>query len=179
MRFSKKTAVLALMLASLTAIPLSINAQGKGKGNPNNCPHAVQGPERPAEGQCRMIGLIPDLSPEQQVKVEELRLKHLETTVELKAKLREKEAHLETLAVAQKPDMNAINATIDEIAGIKSGLRKNQMAFRMDVRALLTPEQRVVFDQRASMMKGKGPRGQHPGCGQGPGGMHNRHGMPR
>ncbi|HQG71648.1 MAG TPA: Spy/CpxP family protein refolding chaperone [Tenuifilum sp.] len=98
-----------------------------------------------------------NLTPEQEQKINDLRVKHLKEITPLRNELSEKQAHLRTLESADKPDMAAINKTIDEITSIKAKLMKARVAHRAEVSQLLTDEQRVLFNARGQ--KGKGMRG--------------------
>lgn len=108
-----------------------------------------------------------NLTPEQEQKINDIRVKHLKETTPLRNELREKQAHLRTLESADKPDMAAINKTIDEITSIKAKLMKAGAAHRAEVSQLLTDEQRVIFNTRGKM--GKGMRGQGRNMHGGPG----------
>jgi Spy/CpxP family protein refolding chaperone len=91
---------------------------------------------------------IPDLTPEQDAKIKELRIKHLKEITPLRNEMNEKKARLQTLRSVDKPDMNAINKTIDEIALIKANLMKKREAHRVEISSLLTDEQRVILNSR-------------------------------
>lgn len=100
---------------------------------------------------------IPNLTEAQQKKIDDLMVKHLKEVTPLRNELLEKEARLNTLESADKPDMNAINKTIDEIAALKAQIMKKRVAHRTEVAALLTDEQRVFFNaNRHRMGKGDG-----------------------
>lgn len=110
-----------------------------------------------------------NLTPEQEQKINDLRVKHLKEITPLRNELSEKQAHLRTLESADKPDMAAINKTIDEITSIKAKLMKARVAHRAEVSQLLTDEQRVLFNARGQ--KGMGMRGPRSNmrCGYGMG----------
>ena len=69
----------------------------------------------------------------------------------LKNELGEANAHMKTLMTADKPDLASVNKNIDKISGIKTEMAKIMVKHRLEMRALLTDEQRLKFD----MMKGK------------------------
>ena len=109
---------------------------------------------------------IPDLTDAQQTKLKEMRTAHMKEMMPMKNELKEKQAHLQTLQTADKPDMNAINKEIDEIGVIKTSMAKKHAAFRQEVRKILTDDQRVYFDMHAGQMhkkmmnkKAGGPKG--------------------
>ncbi len=134
----------------LIAILLSMNTNtfaqkgygkcdGTGKGNGN--------------GQGNICNNIPDLTADQQAKIDKLKTAHMKEIQSLRNELSEKEAHLQTLRTADKADMVSINQTIDEISVIKTTMAKSREQHFQDVRGLLTDDQKVVFDSRG---QGKG-----------------------
>ena len=74
--------------------------------------------------------------------------------------LGEAEAHQKTLMSAEKPDVAAINKNIEKIGSLKVEMAKIKAKSHLDMRAQLTEEQRLKFDNvRGKMM--------HNGAGQG------------
>jgi len=144
MKRIKFLTAIALMIG-FTAIANNVLAQrGQGRGMMND-------PERGARmGQC-----ILDLTPEQDAQISELRTKHLKEVTPLRNELGEKRAHLRTLQSADKPDLNAINKTIDEMATLRATIQKKGAAHRAEVASLLTEEQRVNFNAQRHGRKGK------------------------
>ncbi|MEW5844890.1 MAG: Spy/CpxP family protein refolding chaperone [Bacteroidota bacterium] len=141
--------MVVLLLATTTGM-----AQGpRFRGGDGNAMQTV------GKGYCYL-----NLTPEQEQKINDLRVKHLKETTPLRNELREKQAHLRTLESADKPDMTAINKTIDEISTLKAKLMKARAAHRAEVSQLLTDEQRVIFNSRGKMGKGmRGERRNMPG----------------
>ena len=62
---------------------------------------------------------IPDLSEEQQKKIDELMVPHQKEMLMLRNQIQEKKAHLQTLTSADNADMASINKTIDEMGAMK------------------------------------------------------------
>jgi|YNPMSStandDraft_2_1061718.scaffolds.fasta_scaffold22507_2 Spy/CpxP family protein refolding chaperone len=91
---------------------------------------------------------IPDLTDEQKKKIEELEIAHLKEVNLIKAQLKEKHAHLNTLQLAEKPNNSEINKTIDEITSLKNEMMKKHETNRQNIRALLTDKQKVIFDTK-------------------------------
>ncbi len=112
-----------------------------------------------------------DLTEEQQEKIDELRLQCMKNNSSIKNKMMEKMARLKTLTTADDIDMKAINATIDEITGLKSQLMKNKVANKMDIRNLLTDKQKIMFDNQR-MKKGFGKKCKVKGSEHGKGMMY-------
>ena len=55
---------------------------------------------------------------------------------------------ISTLQSQDKPDMDAINKQIEDIASIKTRIAKREAKAHQDVRALLTDDQKVRFDMQ-------------------------------
>jgi len=107
---------------------------------------------------------IPDLTQEQQTKIEGLRTAMVTECLNIKNQIEEKRAHLNTLMTVEQPDMTAINSTIDEMYVLKAQLEKKKVAHIQEIRNILTPEQRLQFDMnhaKRGMGEGMGPG--HPG----------------
>ena len=89
-----------------------------------------------------------DLTEDQETKIEVLRTAHLKEMLQFRNKLNELIAKEQTLTSADKADMKAINANIDEITSVKNKMMKQQAEHHQNVRSLLTEDQRVIFDSR-------------------------------
>lgn len=135
--FSTKNLAIALT-ATLMAFSGNLLAQ-RGMGRMMN-----NDDDSPRYGQCR----IPNLTDEQEAKIDELRTAHLKEVTPLRNQLNEKRARLQTLESAEKADMNEINKTIDEIAQLKANIMKKGAAHRAAVASQLTDEQKVFFNSR-------------------------------
>jgi Spy/CpxP family protein refolding chaperone len=106
---------------------------------------------------------IPDLTEEQQKKIDEFAITHQKKMLQFKNQINEKDAALNTLRTADKADMNAINKTIDEMGAIKIQMMKERENHHQQVRAILTDKQRVIFDSHQGMGKGHGNKGMYKG----------------
>lgn len=93
---------------------------------------------------------IPNLTEEQQSKLKEFRIAHLKEMQTYQNQLGELKAKEHTLATADKPDIKAINANIDEITKVQNQMMKSKASHRQQVRALLTEEQKLWFDTHKS-----------------------------
>lgn len=170
----KMIAALALIL--LMVLATNIFAQ-RGRGfAPRNERSMKEREEREFRepGICRNL---PGITQEQSDKMDAIRLQSMKENQQLRNQLGEKQAQLRTLKTAEQPDMNAINKTIDEMAALRAGMHKNQVAKHQEIRKLLTEEQRILFDSRGSGKRGYasicdgGPKGRGDGGpkGRGPG----------
>ncbi|MCR4437626.1 MAG: Spy/CpxP family protein refolding chaperone [bacterium] len=123
--------------------------------------------EKPAQGPglAAMYCHIPNLTDEQKQKIEQLHRAFLKEMAPLRNQLRSERFALMSLKTANNPDQKAINAKIDAIAKLRADIEKKQVAHRLQIRSLLTDEQKAVFDARpgrtAGWMKGR------PGLGKG------------
>lgn len=167
----KKTLVnrslLIIMMIAAMGISVQLSGQGKGSGTQQKQNCTKSSPEM------HMKKMIPDLTDDQMKKIKALHTGMLKQINPIKAEMREKQAHLNTLSIAEKPDMVSINKTIDEISTLKSKMMKVHAKYRQDFRALLTSDQRVIYDSKKGHRMGKGNhhKGNRSSCGPaGPGG---------
>ena len=145
---SSKLNVLTLMVAViLMSFSNLANAQKQGKG---------QGQGWNQKNMQGMHCNIPNLTDEQQKKMEKMRTANMKEMLQFRNAMAEKKAHLNTLRTADKADMNAINKVIDEMGAMKITMMKKREAHRQEVRQILTDDQRVFFDSRGGKGHGKG-----------------------
>ena len=113
---------------------------------------------------------IPDLTPEQKQKMEELRKKHWAEMAPLQNERLAKRSELRALWADPNPDQEKILAKQRELAELDLRLREKTTRHRFEVHSLLTPEQRerlplAGYGMGAGMERGMGPgrRGPMPG----------------
>lgn len=88
----------------------------------------------------------------------------------LRNEIGEAEAHQKTLLSADKPDLSAIDKNIDKIGALRVEIAKIAMKHRLEMRSLLTDEQRMKFDAwKQGMRHQMGQRFGRPGMGMRPG----------
>ena len=111
-----------------------------------------------------------DLTAEQQAKVENLRKEAKSETTALRQKLDELRKEMHWLWNAENPNEDAIMTKIEEMNAVKLELKKISAELRLDINALLTPEQKAKAvelreqrRERRTDMKGKRGRGQNKG----------------
>jgi Spy/CpxP family protein refolding chaperone len=92
---------------------------------------------------------LPDLTEDQQKQIDKLKLDLEKAVLPLETQLGVKAAELKALVVADNPNAGAVNAKLDDIGALRTQIHKKRVANRLEVRKLLTPEQRVAFDRRA------------------------------
>jgi len=119
-------------------------------------------PENPAPAPM-MAPPIPQLTEEQRVKIQELRLKHMKEILPLETDLQIKRLELENLWTADKLDAKAIIAKVKEINELQNKLELTRVNHRLEIAQILTPEQRRQMQDMLG-----------PGMGR-PGRMMRRH----
>ena len=67
----------------------------------------------------------------------------------------ELKAKQHTLSTTDKPDLNAINANIDEISKIQGKMMKIKAADNQKIRGLLSDEQKMQFDSDKMHKEGR------------------------
>jgi len=110
--------------------------------------------------------VVENLTPEQEAKIQQLRSAQLERSLKHRAQMDELRARKRSLMLEKNPDMNAVNAVVDQMTAMRGDMMKEAIKHRQEIRNLLTDEQRVQFDARAprgprmQQMQGRpGPRG--------------------
>lgn len=113
--------------------------------------------------------MIPNLTDEQEQKITTLRTAHWNEIKELHADLDIQRAELHKLQLADKPDTKAMDAKIEQMGALQTKLHKTRNSHRMEIKNLLTDEQKAWFDahqgnrgNRHGFKNGRGGRG---GCG--------------
>ena len=131
---------------ALTLIVIMLITGGRVFGQPpvNNLPDQTRSTNRPFihNGE---FG-IPNLTDDQKTKIKDLRLNNIRETKVFRNQLGELKARERTLTTADKPDLKAIDSNIDEITKARGQILKAKAHFVQQVRALLTDEQRTIFD---------------------------------
>ena len=118
---------------------------------------------------------IPDLTEDQQTKIETLRVNHLKEMNAFKNQMDELRAKKNTLMSTEAAGITNINSVIDQMTDVHNKMLKASAKHRLDVRNLLTDAQKVYFDvtprhgrgnQRGMGRAGRGNRNYY-GYGQG------------
>jgi len=86
------------------------------------------------------------LTEEQRSKADMMHLELEKSLSLLEAGLMVRKAELANLLVAEKPDTKAVTRKIGEIVEIKREMMEKKYGHMMEMRGILTPEQRVSFD---------------------------------
>jgi Spy/CpxP family protein refolding chaperone len=107
------------------------------------------------------------LTKAQRDKLAAMKLDLMKKKLPIKAKMKVVKTDLALLAIADKPDMKAIDKKIDELTALKNQVMKVKYAHKVAVRKELTPEQRVMFDidmlrkAQKGKKRGQGHHGYH------------------
>lgn len=107
---------------------------------------------QPAPGTGKKATAI-GLNEEQKTKIKGIKMSAYKEMQPLKNQLGELKAKQKSLTTSDRIDMNAINQNIDEMEKIKSKIEKINVASRIQVRALLTDEQKMWFDSNKGKHK--------------------------
>jgi Spy/CpxP family protein refolding chaperone len=123
------------------------------------------GPER-----CGKACAIPDLTPEQTMKIQKLKLDFEKAILALQTDMKTKRLEFRALVV-ERADQKKLEAKIDEMAKASADIQKKALAHRNEIRNLLTDAQKKFFDQKCSGMgcstgMGRGGGCQELGCGR-------------
>jgi len=88
------------------------------------------------------------LTPQQVEQIQKSRTAFQTKAIDLRADLQKLRLELNGQIQADKPNKRAIDATLDKIAAQQAALEKLRVGHQLEVRALLTDEQKQVFDAR-------------------------------
>jgi len=146
--------VVALITATATITTAQNQTKAQNQQEPPKCNHEMK-PGQPNSCPKADFG-IPDLTPEQTTKLDDLKLQHIKEVTPLKDQMKEKQARINTLLDAEKSDMVAINSAIDEFTGISNQLLKKKAEFKIAIRNLLTDKQKIVYDSKSDLFDDDG-----------------------
>lgn len=160
-----KTRFLGLILIMILGV--SVNAQPVIKRDVR----VLKGPQNGMQinGGHQALAKALNLTDEQKEAFKKIMLSMHKAILPIHNEIGEAVAHQKTLLGAEKTDLNAINKNIDKIGALKIESAKIAMKHRLEMRALLTDEQRLRFDGwKAKMKHLRGQRFGRPGMGMGP-----------
>lgn len=113
---------------------------------------------------------IPDLTEEQEAKINDLRLEKTKEMTTFRNQMNELRAKKQTLMTSDNSDSKEINGVIDQMTDIHNKMMKTSAKHHQDVRSLLTDEQKIIFDSRPMRGHGQGQgHGMRNGSGHGRG----------
>ena len=88
------------------------------------------------------------LSDHQKLKVDEMHLRLMKDTASIKAMITVKKTELAVLATQDHAKLEALNKKIDEILDLKRQKIRARYAHIVEMREMLSPEQRISYDMR-------------------------------
>jgi Spy/CpxP family protein refolding chaperone len=91
---------------------------------------------------------IPNLTEEQKTQIEAIRDEFKTENHTTMSELREKQQELRQLKSADSVNIEAVDSLIDEIGVLKTSIMKSKTNMDLEVRNLLTEDQRTYFDSR-------------------------------
>lgn len=137
-----KVLAAATMLSGLVQVTMAQPGPGYGQGFNRR---GFQGPGTgPQLGQCPQW--IPDLTEEQETQIASLRTAHLKDVQPLRSEIKINKAKIDALMIQDVPDSKAIDQLIEANGKLRTEIQKKSAAHRLEVRKLLTDEQKVLFD---------------------------------
>ena len=110
-----------------------------------------------ARGDRPRVGMMmPELTTEQQEKVEAIQEKYNDQRAELTNRAKVLALELEDMVGSDEPDFNGIESKIEDISKVRLDLLKLRLRIHKEVRPLLNEDQRKLFDQGLARIVGRG-----------------------
>ena len=103
------------------------------------------------------------LTEAQEKQLGKLKLDFKKKVLPLKARIKQAKIELALLVTADKPNQDSINKKIDELLKLKGEKMRLKASHRIEVRKILTEEQRVKFDLHVLKKAYHGKKGHHSG----------------
>lgn len=145
MRRIISTAFLLLLVSSIT-VQAQRNDQQERRKEIKERIEKRMGPEaRMQRGPQAMLRML-DLNNDQKEQIKAIMLNGKKESIPFENQLREKKARLRTLSSGNTYDVQALNIVADEMAEIQASIKKIHIAKKGEIRALLTDDQKVIFD---------------------------------
>lgn len=148
------TSILAIVL--LVGMSLSASAQRGQRGQGYGYQNSGQGfnQNRQFAGNCAYM----QLSEDQLAQVTKLQLTLTENNLSLQNELDVMRAQMQALRTGDKQNLKDISNLIDDMSATQAQIRKNTAKHQLAVRALLTDDQKVMFDARQGNRGNRGNR---------------------
>jgi Spy/CpxP family protein refolding chaperone len=91
---------------------------------------------------------LPDLSNDQRDKIKKADLKQIQLLTPMRNQLREKRDKLATILATPPVTLADAEALADDIGKLETSILKQQIRHDQELRAILTPDQQILFDAR-------------------------------
>ena len=155
------TAALCLLLAS---VALAQDGSPGGHGSGMSRRPGGGGMERWKSNRAEVMKAL-DLTDAQKTKLADIRDRQMRKGIQASADLKIAGLDLRKLITADKPDQRAIDAQVDRISTMRASLQKSRIAAMLEMRSVLTDEQRKKLKE----LRGAGGMGMGHGMGRGMG----------
>lgn len=150
------TALLSLLIIMSGTVMAQVSkGEQKARQERSKEEGCYDGPKNELRGPFGNYHKIPDLTESQKEEIKAIRVALIKENNSINDKINEKEASLKTLIRSDNPDIKAIEKLIDEVSLMQATKRKNLERSRQQIRAKLTTEQRLWFDQNSGAGMGK------------------------
>ena len=155
-----KSKISALLVATFLVVAFSMPGQVEGQ---NQAAPAKEMKNRQQHMQKDPFAMITGVTDAQKTKIKDLMYERNKDKRLLKAQLAEKKAHLRTLTLADAPDRNGINRTIDEMSALRGTMMKHAIDMKFNIKSVLTPDQYKEWEMHRQQGKFMNPRGKRQG----------------
>ena len=146
----KTTVILKTLVVGFLLIGIMEATIAQQRGNPDMKKERIERIYDRWQNIDRMAKLM-DLSDQQKEQIQETMLATRQKLLPLQNQMGEQMARLRTLRTSDEVDMEAINAVTEDLGDIRVEMMKKRLASEQKIRALLTEEQRIVFDSRRAV----------------------------
>lgn len=143
----KTTVILKTLVVGFLLIGITETTIAQQRGNPDMRKERMERIYDRWQNIDRMAKLM-DLSDQQKEEIKEIMLATRQQMLPLRNQMGEQMARLRTLRTSDEVDFEAINAVTEDLGDTRVEMMKKRLASEQEVRALLTEEQRIIFDSR-------------------------------
>jgi Spy/CpxP family protein refolding chaperone len=92
--------------------------------------------------------ILPDLTDDQKARIKKADLKQMEAMTPLRNQMREKKTRLMTILTTMPVNLKDADQVADEIGKLEAAILKQQVRHDQELRAILTPDQQIIFDSK-------------------------------
>ncbi len=137
---SKTTVFLLLLMFSVGSVSILAQAEPNDADHKKDRKECKKGHEKHTD--------IPNLTEEQKTQIKAIKDEFKTENQTTKSAIREKREELRQLTSAESVNIEAVDSLIDEIGALRTSMMKSRTNMDLEVRSLLTEEQREYFDSR-------------------------------
>ncbi|MGM0588598.1 MAG: Spy/CpxP family protein refolding chaperone [Bacteroidota bacterium] len=136
--------IASLFIVLLSLAPLFAPAQQRRPMHPQRA--QMNQNQQPQQRFNRMVQVL-NLTEEQQEQMQTIRQKGWSKNQPLRNKMQIHRAELQAMIQSDKPNQKTIKKKIEEMGELRTQIHKNRVAHQLEMRSILTDEQRITFDQ--------------------------------